>query len=221
MTCLAFGAKVRQPRSRLLPSARRASGQNDCRATAATPGRGVAPSARRTARPRLVARYSGCQIFRRSHVHLFSTSSRFISSLASIVHAASSAGVERRVGLRLADGEQLLRVVGLRLVVRRASRSRIASRSLRSFASNGRASSARRDEVEPRIARSAPSFSAVLGQVRGRPRRTAGRSASPAPAAACWSARGGRCRSRALGALKMSIDAGGALRFQNVYRLRR
>ena len=34
-------------------------------------------------------------------------------------------------------------------------------------------------------------------------------------------ARGARCSSRGVGALKMSIDAGGALRFQNVYRLRR
>ena len=49
--------------------------------------------------------------------YLFSTSSRFISSLASIVQAASVAASSDRIGLRLADGDQLRGVVGMRLVV--------------------------------------------------------------------------------------------------------
>ena len=45
--------------------------------------------------------------------YLFNTSSRFISSLATIVQAARVGGVERRIGLRLAHCDQFLRLVGM------------------------------------------------------------------------------------------------------------
>ncbi len=45
--------------------------------------------------------------------YLFSTSSRFMSWLQTIVQAASCGGIELGIGLRFADGEQGFRVVGL------------------------------------------------------------------------------------------------------------
>ena len=83
--------------------------------------------------------------------YLFNTSSRFISSLATIVHAASCGAASLASALRFADGDQLLRVVGLR----RCNASRTCSSDSRTIARSsgcsGRASKPLGEEVEPVI----------------------------------------------------------------------
>ena len=132
--------------------------------------------------------------------YLFNTSSRFISSLVSIVQAGQRRGVERR---RRASTRRrrsaVLASSGVLAVVAEQRRPATARPPGAPRSASGRASSRRAMKSIRASSSSPPSFKRPLGQVAGPPRRTAGRSASPAPAAACWSARGGRCRSRGSG----------------------
>ena len=147
-------------------------------------------------------------------------SSRLRITLATVVHAASSAGSSR---LSRGDSPTLEQLRsppadsgGTTSAVPRAARAARRSPCPSACAPSPAGTRRRAGSSRPcrlRAARAAPARAPL--------RRRSGRSAAPAPAAACWSARGGAVHFSRSGASKVASDAGGTVRFQNVYMPRR
>ena len=153
-------------------------------------------------------------------VHLFSTSSRFINWLASIVRAAYSAGASAGSGLRSPVVQKLRRILGMRL----RSSARKSSKDLRAIGFSLRRQRARQ---QPRrdVSRAGRRSRAPFSMPRSASTRAASTNCTSFIVTSACS--GVLVRSRRtvqdsrVGALKMSMLAGGALRFQNVYIERR
>ena len=132
----------------------------------------------------------------------------------------------RRAARRAATRRPLEQLVARRCaILARTRRARLVRAALRSTPVSlprrlargrepeGVGDARRRRPCRPRAARAAPAPAP--------PRRRSGRSAAPAPAAACWSARAAPVHFSRSGASNVASDAGGTVRFQNVYMPRR
>ena len=192
-------------------AARRTGGAFRCGPYSSKSGCMVSP--RGSMRPAIVAarQASTCSAPRPDSSARWPASSRRPASPASSV----------AIGLRLADGDQL---ASRRRRVPRSSASRSAERRSTTGSSSARKRPGQQpagDEVEPRLA----SCRRLRASARSARRRAASTNCGSFSVTSACS--GVLVRSRRtvqvsrLGALKMSIDAGGAARFQNVYRLRR
>ena len=158
---------------------------------------------------------SRCQLRRCKSAHRLSSlvmvSCRLSIDPGHRVQAASSAGSSVGSDGRLADLRSARPAFGGIAPDTRADASpwiAAAIRSSRSGRATGRLRASVRKPVRS-VDRRSPLAQDALGEARGRPRRRSGRSAAPAPAAACWSAAARRCTPRGWGRRRPAGWGGG------------